>query len=146
MEGCGGVGEWGAHLTIPRHKPRGRIQLVRGNAKEALAAFDEGIANWPNNAGARYLAGAAALQLGDFERAIVEFRESVRVDVTATDAARSLARLYFERGDYEQAINFASVAMKSKFPSQRDKDLMLAARAFAIAPRWKIRHHCIPRR
>ncbi|MFP8880197.1 MAG: tetratricopeptide repeat protein [Myxococcota bacterium] len=109
----------------------GRIQLVRGNAKEALAAFDEGIANWPNNAGARYLAGAAALQLGDFERAIVEFRESVRVDVTATDAARSLARLYFERGDYEQAINFASVAMKNKFPNQRDKDLMLAARAFA---------------
>jgi tetratricopeptide (TPR) repeat protein len=110
---------------------RGRIHLVRGNAKEALSAFDEGIANWPNNAGARYLAGAAALQLGDFERAIVEFRESVRVDAAATDAARTLARLYFERGDYEQAINFASLSMKNKFHKRRDKDLMLAARAFA---------------
>jgi tetratricopeptide (TPR) repeat protein len=110
---------------------RGRIHLARGNAKEALAAFDEGIANWPNNAGARYLAGAAALQLGDFERAIVEFRESVRVDNTATDAARALAHLYFERGDYNHAVNFASIALKSQLLSQRDEDLKLAARAFA---------------
>lgn len=110
---------------------RGRIHLVRGNAKEALAAFDEGIANWPNNAGARYLAGAAAMQLGDFERAIVEFRESVRVDNTETDAARALAHLYFERGDYNQAVNFASIALNNKFRSERHQDLKLAARAFA---------------
>jgi len=110
---------------------RGRIQLAKGNAEAALAAFDEGIANWPNNAGARYLAGAAALQLGDFERAILEFRESVRVDNAATDAARALARLYFERGDYQQAINFSSIALQGKFPEQHDQDLKLAARAFA---------------
>jgi tetratricopeptide (TPR) repeat protein len=110
---------------------RGRIALVRGNAKEALAAFDEGIANWPNNAGARYLAGAASLQLGDFERAIIEFRESVRVDNTATDAARALAHLYFERGDYDQAVNFAAIALNGKLLSERHQDLKLAARAFA---------------
>ncbi len=110
---------------------RGRIHLVKGNAREALDAFDEGIANWPNNAGARYLAGAAALQLGDFERAIVEFREAVRVDNTATEGARALAHLYFERGDYNQAINFASIALQGKFRPERHNDLKLAARAFA---------------
>jgi len=116
---------------------RGRIQLVKGNAKEALEAFDQGIANWPNNAGARYLAGAAALKLGDFERAIVEFREAVRVDNTATDAARALAHLYFERGDYDQAINFASIALKGQFRAERHNDLKLAARAFAAVGDFK---------
>jgi tetratricopeptide (TPR) repeat protein len=109
----------------------GRISLVNGDAAGALAAFDEGIANWPNNAGARYLAGAAALRLGDFERAIVEFRESVRVDSKATSAARTLARLYFERGDYAQAINFSSISIQGQGPEQRGEDLRLAARALA---------------
>jgi len=98
---------------------RGRISLSRGDASAALAAFDEGIANWPNNAGARYLAGVAALQLGDFERAIIELRESVRVDDTATEAARILAKLYFERGDYRQALAVGHCAETEQCRSAR---------------------------
>jgi tetratricopeptide (TPR) repeat protein len=90
----------------------GRILLARGDAEAALAAFDEGIASWPSNAGARYLAGIAALQLGNFERAIVELRESVRVDDSATEAARILARLYFDRREYAQAIAFSAIAQQ----------------------------------
>jgi len=110
---------------------RGRISLSRGDANAALAAFDEGIANWPNNAGARYLAGVAALQLGDFERAIIELRESVRVDDTATEAARILARLYFERTNYRQAIAFSAISRKQSDASQRAEDLKLELRAWA---------------
>jgi tetratricopeptide (TPR) repeat protein len=110
---------------------RGRIFLARGDAEAALAAFDEGIANWPGNAGARYLAGIAALQLGNFERAIVELRESVRVDDSATEAARILARLHFDRREYHQAIAFSAIAQQHSGPAQRAEDLKLDARALA---------------
>ncbi len=110
---------------------RGRILLARGDAEAALAAFDQGIASWPNNAGARYLAGIAALQLGNFERAIIELRESVRADDSATEAARILARLYFDRREYTQAIAFSAIAQQRSEPAQRAEGLKLDARAFA---------------
>jgi tetratricopeptide (TPR) repeat protein len=90
----------------------GRIQLKRGDARAALESFDQGIRNWPNNAGARYLAGLAARELGDFDRAISEFREAVRSDKTATDAALLLALIHFERGEYPQSRNFAATALE----------------------------------
>jgi len=110
---------------------RGRILLARGDAEAALAAFDEGIASWPSNAGARYLAGIAALQLGNFERAIVELRESVRVDDSATEAARILARLYFDRHEYAQAIAFSAIAQQHSGPDQRAEGIKLDTRALA---------------
>ncbi len=109
---------------------RGRIPLRRGDAEAALAAFDEGIASWPSNAGARYLAGLAALQLGNFERAVTELRESVRVDGSATEAARILARLYFDQREYAQAIALSAIAWQHSGPDQRAEDLKLDARAF----------------
>jgi tetratricopeptide (TPR) repeat protein len=112
---------------------RGRILLVRGDAEAALAAFDAGIATWPNNAGARYLAGLAALRLGNFERAIVELRESVRVDGSETQAARVLARLYFDRREYLQAITFSEIARQHAAPAQRAEGLELEARALAAS-------------
>jgi tetratricopeptide (TPR) repeat protein len=110
---------------------RGRILLARGDAEAALDAFDEGIARWPNNAGARYLAGIAALRLGNFERAIIELRESVRADDSASEAARILARLYFDRREYAQAITFSAIAQRDAGPSQRAEDLKFDARALA---------------
>jgi tetratricopeptide (TPR) repeat protein len=108
---------------------RGRILLARGDAEAALAAFDEGIASWPGNAGARYLAGIAALQLGNFERATVELRESVRVDDSATEAAGILARLYFDQREYAQAIAFSAIAQQHSGPAQRAEDIKLDTRA-----------------
>jgi tetratricopeptide (TPR) repeat protein len=110
---------------------RGRILLVRGDAEAALAAFDEGIVSWPSNAGARYLAGIAALRLGNFERAIIELRESVRVDDAATEAARILARLYFDRSEYAEAVTFSAIAQRHGDPAERAEDLKLEARAFS---------------
>lgn len=94
---------------------RGRIELTCGGDPEAaLAAFDKGIRHWPNNPGARYLAGIAARETGDFERAITELRESVRADPTATDAAYALAHLYAERREYKQCANFAQLATRRR--------------------------------
>ena len=114
---------------------RGRIELERGDAKAALQSFEQGIRNWPNNAGARYLAGIAARQLGDYDRAISELREAVRVDNAATDAARVLARIHFQRGEYEEAINFSRAAAKR--PGGRSADVLaVGVRSFAALKRW----------
>jgi len=108
---------------------RGRIQLERGDAKAALDSFEQGIRNWPNNAGARYLAGIAARQLGDYDRAISELREAVRIDSASTEAARVLARLHFQRGEWHDAIKAARVAIQR--PGGRTADtLIVGVRSF----------------
>ena len=82
--------ELAKHFEEPSYASmiRGRILLVRGDAEAALAAFDEGITRWPNNAGARYLAGIAALRLGNFERASTAHprRASQRANQVEEDA------------------------------------------------------------
>ncbi len=107
---------------------RGRVALERGDAKGALELFDQGIRAWPNNAGARYLAGRAARALGDRERAISELREAVRVDNSATPAAELLARIHFEHGDYAEAIRYGRLATKRR-GAKLDGIYVIAARA-----------------
>ncbi|HEY8156003.1 MAG TPA: tetratricopeptide repeat protein [Myxococcota bacterium] len=114
---------------------RGRIQLERGDAKAALESFEQGIRNWPNNAGARYLAGLAARQLGDFDRAISELREAVRIDNGATEAARVLARLHFDRGEWADAIKSAHAALRR--PGGKTADtLIVGVRSFMAIGQW----------
>ncbi len=98
----------------------GRIRLERGDAAGALALFDQGIRAWPDNAGARYLAGLAARDLGDYDRAISELREAVRADASATPAAEILSRLYYERGDYVEAIRFGKSALRRRGANRGD--------------------------
>ena len=114
---------------------RGRIQLERGDAKAALESFEQGIRNWPNNAGARYLAGIAASQLGDYDRAISELREAVRIDNVGTDAARVLARLHFQRGEWADAIKSARVAIKRPGGMTAD-NLIVGVRSFIAVKQW----------
>ncbi len=99
---------------------RGRILLARGDAKGALATFDTGLKRWPNNAGGRYLAGLAAYQIGDFTRAESEFREALRVDPTATDAAFALANIYFAQGRYKEATERARSFVTNRGGSRSD--------------------------
>jgi tetratricopeptide (TPR) repeat protein len=77
---------------------RGRSLLAQGDPRRALLAFESGIRLWPNNAASRFLAAQAAEQLGDFDRAISEYRESIRADVAHTEAALALARLHAAEG------------------------------------------------
>ena len=91
---------------------RGRIQLANGEPAAALESFENGIRHWPNNPGARYLAGVAAYELGDWERAVSELREAMRADSKQTQAAQLLARIYYDRGDYQQAVDFSAAAVR----------------------------------
>jgi len=84
---------------------RGRAKLAQGDAAGALASFEEGMRLWPNNPVARFFAGQAAEQLGDFDRAILEYRESVRASPGQSDAGLQLARLLEARGNDRAATN-----------------------------------------
>ncbi len=110
---------------------RGRIHLLRGEPAEALAEFEQGIRAWPNNAAARFLAGVAARDLGDTERAISEFREAVRANNAETDAALELARIHLRRGAFQQAVTASSMALRGRGGALQPEPYVIAARAFA---------------
>ncbi len=122
---------------------RGRLLLGKGDAEGALAALDQGIRSWPNNAAARYLAGVAARAAGDVERAISELRESVRVDKNGSDAALVLAELYFERGDHAKALSFANNYLSNRPQSSKQPALRLAVRALTAQGRFSQAHRSI---
>ena len=109
---------------------RGRLHLVSGEPREALAAFEKGIRAWPNNAAARFLAAIAARDLGDYERAISEFREAVRSNNRDTDAALQLARIYLDLGHYDSAVAFANLALRGR-GVQQPEPYVIAARGLA---------------
>lgn len=85
-----------------------RVHLNELRPAEALAQLEKVFAIWPNNAGARYYAGRAAEQLGDFTRAIEEYRQSVRSAPEQTDAGLRMALLYLEAGQLQNAWNSAA--------------------------------------
>jgi tetratricopeptide (TPR) repeat protein len=108
---------------------RGRILLTRGDPAGALVEFEKGIRAWPNNASARFLAGLAARDLGDWDRAISELRAAVRSNNAETDASLELARIYLERGQYQQAVVFANQALHGRGGAQQPEPYAIAARA-----------------
>jgi tetratricopeptide (TPR) repeat protein len=108
---------------------RGRILLMRGDPEGALKAFEKGIRAWPDNARARYLAGIAARDSGDFDRAISELREAVRANNAETNAALELARIHHQRGQYQQALWFARQALFGRGGLDQPEAYVIAARA-----------------
>jgi tetratricopeptide (TPR) repeat protein len=92
---------------------RGRLELARGNPAKALEFLESGIRLWPDGTVARYLAAQAAEQLGDFERAEVEYREAYRSDQSYTDAGLQLAALLASRGLPADALNLASAYLQN---------------------------------
>lgn len=103
-----------------RHFVHGLIALESGRFAEALERFESGLRNWPDNVGARYNAGVAAQGLGDWERAIHEFTEAARLEMSSTrnttdpfqtQAAMQLARIYQRRGDHRSALYWARIQL-----------------------------------
>lgn len=120
----------GFERNVYRHLVQGRVQLERGDAQAALDAFEAGTLAWPNNAGARFLAGLAAERVGDVERALSEYREATRADAAATDAALRAAQLYLNRGDDENALLFAQLHAARR-PMRIGEAIAVAAQAEA---------------
>ena len=83
---------------------RGRILLAQRDPQGALVELEAGLRLWPNNPAARFLAGQAAERIGRFERAVSEYRESLRANSAATEAGLVLAPLHALQKDYDGAL------------------------------------------
>jgi tetratricopeptide (TPR) repeat protein len=114
-----------------------RIYAARGDRERALSSLDDGFVLWPNNPGARFLAGQMALELGDLDRAFAEYRESVRADPQVTDASLVLARLYFLTRDYASAAQFAR-RHATAHPTDRAQALGIAIQSYAALERYDL--------
>ncbi len=109
---------------------RGRVLLERKKPKEALARFEAGLALWPDNSVAHYLAARAAEQIGDFDRAIGEYRYAIRVDPSATDARLRLAQIRLAEGDLQTA---RIIAVQATGKAEPDWEAELAALRGVVA-------------
>jgi predicted Zn-dependent protease len=107
---------------------RGRLLLARGQPAEALEALDEGIRLWPDHSVARWLAGTAAEQLGDFERAVQEYGEAIRNDRGNREALLSLLRL-LEALHHDRAALPALARYQSENPG--DPEILVQTIRFA---------------
>lgn len=98
--------EVGDELTVPahRHLIRARVAQERRNPVRALEEFDEALRLWPDNAYTRYYAALAAEEVGDFERALEEYRYSIRVSPGATDARIRGGKLLLATGQITHAV------------------------------------------
>ena len=101
-------------LAVPAHQHliRGRVAQERRQPAQALEEFDETLRLWPDNAGARYYAAVAAEELGDFERALEDYRNSIRVDAGATDARTRGAALLSASGNPNGGIVLLQTALE----------------------------------
>jgi tetratricopeptide (TPR) repeat protein len=107
---------------------RGRLLLVRGRPAEALEALDAGLRLWPDNSVARWLAAQAAEQLGDYDRALAEYLESLRSDPGNREALVSMLGLLEALGRYREA---GPILLRYRRQKPRDAEMLVQAIRFA---------------
>jgi tetratricopeptide (TPR) repeat protein len=97
--------ETSEEMEVEAHKflIQGRVQMLRGQNDQALDSLRRSNQLWPSNAISRYYTALAAEAIGDFDRAIEEYRQSIRSDATATDARVRLGRIYAAEGELSRA-------------------------------------------
>ena len=121
----------GKQLPLPMHRDLivGRVHYERREMKQAFERIEASLRLWPENPGARYYAALAAERLGDFDRAIEDYRYAIRSNAAATDARYRLAMLHEAEGRFELAVAAASSADGRVAPDVEAK--LIAIRAAA---------------
>jgi len=82
-----------------------RVAQERGDHDKALEGFLAASQLWPDNPWARYFAALSAEQLGQWDRALEEYRYSIRIHAGSTDARTRAARLLAAQGDLSGAYH-----------------------------------------
>ena len=75
-----------------------RLFLARDDPAKAIETYEEAFRLWPANSGARYLAGVAAMKLGEFDQAASYYQDALRSDAAANDAGLVLANMQVAQG------------------------------------------------
>ena len=87
---------------------RARMKLEQGQPREALDAFLEAFRTFASNPAARYLAGRAAVEVGEFDLALDLYQDALRSDPHATDAGLVLGQMLVAEGRVNWAIDSIS--------------------------------------
>jgi tetratricopeptide (TPR) repeat protein len=100
----------GESLPSPAQRSliRARLSFERREYRRALDELEQGLLQWPDNWGARALAGRAAAELGDFDRALAEYREAMRLDPGRVETALLASQLAVAEGRNDEAFLFAT--------------------------------------
>ena len=114
---------------------RARVLIAEERHAEALDLLEAAITRWPNNAGARYLAGMTAEEVGDTRKALAHYREATRADEHETDAALSIARIQLSRGEFDDAIVMALRHVTNR-PVHHNEARIISARAQTAQGRY----------
>ena len=101
-----------------------RLKLMEGDPRGALEDYEEAFRSWSSNAGARYLAAEAALEIGEFDVAMNHYMDSLRADAAATDAGIILARLQRFQGLLRPALDTLFFYL-SNAPEGKDRETAL---------------------
>ncbi len=115
---------------------RGRLLVVRGKPREAIEVLEAGLRVWPDNSAARELIAAAAEQLGDYDRAVSEYIEALRVEHDNRIAFFNLLRLLEAIGRGEEAGAVFDRYWREK---PRDPESLVEAIRFANRARQQVR-------
>jgi tetratricopeptide (TPR) repeat protein len=105
----------------------GRLALMKREPKRALELYEKAFRLWPANSGARYLAGVAAMKLGEFDRATALYQDALRADPEANDAGLVLGRMQLAQGYPGAAFDTLEVFLR------KNEDHPHAIRDFATA-------------
>ena len=118
-------------MTLDAHRAmiRARVAQQRGQPEQALAHFDEAFRLWPDNPWARYYAALAAEAIGDFDRAIEEYRYAIRISPAATDARTRVARLHLAEGRAAEGLELLRVKRREAPLDFEGEVLMLRLQA-----------------
>jgi tetratricopeptide (TPR) repeat protein len=129
--------ELASKFSVPAHREllEARALMSEGRLEESLARFDAGLRMWPDNAVAHYYAARVAERLGNFDRAVDEYRYSIRSGLGASNARLRLARLHEAERSFEEAISVArhGTATVPADPEAERVALRIAARIDRLA-------------
>ena len=105
-----------------------------GRLDEAVSCLDQAIRADPNYANAWMWRGNTKSYLGDAERAIEDLQQALRLsplDATIWIAQTGMANAHFLRGRYEEALSWASMALRQRPNSLSALRVAMAANALA---------------
>ena len=105
-----------------------------GRLDEAVACLDQAVSADPNYANAWMWRGNARAYLGDAERAIEDLQQALRLsplDTTIWIAQTTMANAHFLRGRYEEALSWASMALRQRPNSLSALRVAIPANALA---------------
>jgi tetratricopeptide (TPR) repeat protein len=88
---------------------RARVAQEQRNYALALEHFEAAFRLWPNNPWSRYYAAQAAEAMGEFDRAVEQYRYSIRIAPGATDARTRVAQIHWAEDRTGVAIQLLRV-------------------------------------